>query len=107
FTIIRACPDMLICAGIDQLRADPHLSASALHAAFQDVRHSKLLSYLTQVSWIANLVDHYRRATDHFQVGNLSEISQNLVLHAIGKKSVFFFVTQILEWQHRDALFGN
>ena len=39
------------------------------------MRDSKLLSYLTQISPIANLVDHYRRATDHFQVRDLGEIS--------------------------------
>src|SRR5438874_331157 len=98
---------MLVGAGINQLRAHPHLSAGALHAAFQHVRHSKLLSYVTQVSWMANLVDHHRRATDHFQVGNLSKISQNLSLHTIGEERGSFSRTQICKSEDSDALFGN
>src|SRR4029077_7912302 len=98
---------MLICEGIDQLRADPHFPTSALHAAFQHVGHSKLLCYLTQISPIANLVNHYRSATEYFQVRDLGEISYNLILDTISEEGVLLFRTHVFKWQDSDALFGN
>ena len=98
---------MFVSPRVDQLRVHTHFAARTLDASFQHVSNAKLLGDLAQVPWTAGFVDHHRRVTNHFQIGYLGEISQNLVLDPIRKIGVLFFVTQILERQHRDALVRN
>src|SRR5262249_32756008 len=50
---------------------------------------------------------HYRRPTDDPQITDPGQGGENIVLNAVRKKRVLFFVTEIRKWQHRDALFGN
>ena len=92
---------------IDQLCVYPHAIAHPLHAPFDQMRNRQLLTDFAQVALRSSLVLHHRSATDYFQVRNFREISQNLVLHAIGKEGVFFIAAQVFKRQHRDAFFRN
>ena len=79
---------MRIIAGIDQLRVYPHAIAHSLHAALHQVRDPELLRDFAQIARDSALVLHHGCAADHFQVGDLGEVSQNFVLHAIGEEGV-------------------
>ena len=79
---------MPVSARIDQLRVDPHAIARALHAAFYDVRNAKFVCNLEEIPFGLTFVLHYAPATDDFQVGDLRQISENFVLHAISKEGV-------------------
>jgi hypothetical protein len=94
-----------VVAGVDQLRDHAHPVGRALDAAFHDMRDSELLSDLAQVALRSRLVLHYRRATDHPQVGDLRQIAQNLILHTIGEKLVVGIAAEVFKRQHGDALF--
>ena len=78
-----------------------------LHAAFEQVRHAKLLSDFAQVALRARLVLHHEVRLITFRSAISGEISQNLVLHAISEVGVLFFVAQIFERQNGDAFFRN
>ena len=79
---------MRISARIYQLRIHPHAIAGSLNTSFQHMRHSKLLSDLTQVARNPALVLCHRSPADHFQVGYPRQRSENFVLHTIGEKGV-------------------
>ena len=96
---------MCVIARIDQLRVHAHTIAHALHTAFHQMRDPELLRDLAQVARDSSLVLHHRSAADHFQVGDLGEVSQNFVLHAVGKKGVRLFFAEIFERQNGDAFF--
>src|SRR5205823_6782877 len=81
---------MFVSPSVDQLRVHTHFAARTLDASFQDVSNAKLLRDLAQIPWIAGFVDHHRRVTNHFQIGYLGEISQNLVLDTISEERIFF-----------------
>ena len=100
--IVGLRPEMRVLARIDQLRADPHFVGRALHAAFDDMRDAELLADLAQIARRAGLVLHHARAADHFQIGDLREVGQNLVLHPIGEKDVLFVAAQVFEGKHSD-----
>src|SRR5206468_3979502 len=60
---------------------------------------------LTDHAYVAQhpaFVWHHTRPADHFQIGHFREVTQDLVLHAIGEISVLFVVTEILERQDGD-----
>ena len=40
---------------------------------------------------------------DHFQVGDLRQLGQNVVLYTIGKRRVLFLFAQIFKWQNSDS----
>ena len=95
--IVSLRPEMRIVARVDQLCVHPHAIGYALHAAFHQMRDPELLRDLAQVALRASFVLHHRSAANHFQVGDLGKISQNFVLHAVGKKGVRLFFAQIFE----------
>src|SRR5438128_2100067 len=68
---------------------------------------AKLLADFAQIALSAGLVLHHGGATDHLEVGDLGEVGQDLVLHAIGEESVLFILAQISERQNGDALVGD
>jgi hypothetical protein len=43
---------------------------------------------------------HDAGAADHFEIGHFCQLGQNVVLHAIGKECVLFFVAKIFKRQH-------
>src|SRR5437016_3737383 len=89
---------------IHQLRVDTHPIASSLNASFHHMRHTELLTDHAYVARHPAFVWHHTRATDHFQIGYFREVSQDLILHAIGEKGVLLFLAQIAERQHCNAL---
>src|SRR5439155_19943563 len=70
--------------------------------AFHHVADTQLLCDLFEIARDAALILHDRSATDYFQVLDLGEIRQQLILDAVGKKSVLLFIAQIFQRQHRD-----
>ena len=96
---------MDVLSRVDQLRSDAHAISGALHASLHDVSHAELTGDLAQIAFRPGLVLHYRRAADHFQIRNPSEICQNFVLHAVGEKGIGRFLAQILKRKHGDRFF--
>ena len=88
---------------INQLRVDAHAIASALNTSFQHICDAKLLPDLAHVVRHPAFVWHYTGAADHFQIGNFREVTENLVLHAIGEKGILLFFAQIAKRQHCNA----
>ena len=66
-------------------------------AAFDYVAHTELLRDFLEVAPRAALILHHRCAADHFQVLDLGKVREQLVLHTVGEKRVFFVVAQILQ----------
>src|SRR5438067_12937805 len=93
---------MPVGARIDQLRVDAHTIAGLLNTSFHHMRHTELLTDHAYVAQHPAFVWHHTRPADHFQIGHFREVTQDLVLHAIGEKSVLFVVTEILERQDGD-----
>ena len=50
---------------------------------------------------------HHAYSADYLQIGNLRQVRQDFVLHAVSEIGVRFFFTKIFKRQHSDALFGN
>ena len=71
------------------------------------MRHAELLADLAQIARGAGLVLHDARAADHFQIRDLREVGQDLVLHAVGEEDVLFVAAQIFKRKHRDAFLGH
>src|ERR1700736_1431968 len=82
--IVGLSPLVLVASGIHQLGIDTHTVGGALDATLEKMRYAKLLSNLTQVSREIAPVLHHARSTDHFQVRNFGEVSEDFVLHAVG-----------------------
>jgi hypothetical protein len=102
--IVGLCPQMRVGPRVEQLRIYPHFIGRALHAPFDDMCHAELLSDLAQIARRAAFVLHDARAADHFQVGNLGQMGQDLVLDALGEEGVRFFFAQIFKRKNGDAL---
>src|SRR4051794_9270852 len=71
------------------------------------MRHAKLLADFAQIALSPGLVLHHGRATDHLEVGDLGEVGQDLVLHAVGEEGVLFVLAQVSERKNGDALVGD
>ena len=63
------------------------------------MRNPELLADLAQIARRVALVLHDARAADHFQISDLREVGQDLVLHALGEEAVRFFFAQIFKRQ--------
>ena len=70
-------------------------------ASLQNVRHAKLITDLAHISFAA--IFHDAGPADDFQVGDLRQLGQNVVLHAIDERRVFFLVAQIFKRQNGDS----
>ena len=92
---------------LDQLRVHPHFPARPLHAAFEEVRDAQLLADLAQVATGRLAILHHARAANDLQVGDLSQIGQDFILHAIGEKSVLLVAAQVFEGQDSDGFFRD
>src|SRR4030095_6774087 len=71
------------------------------------MRHAQGLSDLAHVSGEVGPVLGHARSTDYFQVGDLDQVSEDFVLHAIGEERVFLVGTQVFEWQDCDTFVGD
>src|SRR4029453_2811614 len=70
------------------------------YASFQYVGDTQRITDLPQVLFTAIL--HHAGAADHFEVGHLCQLGQNVILHAISKKRMLFVVAKVFKWEHRD-----
>ena len=106
FAIEGIRPDVRIRARIDQLDVDAHAISRAPHRAFQNVSHSEGQADLAQVAR-ARFVLANRSPADDFQVGDLGQVREDIILDAIREILILLIVAQIFEWQHRDAFFRD
>ena len=61
---------MSIRARVNQLSADFHAIADALHGAFENVCDPELLGDLAEITGNAAPVLHHRRPADHFEIAD-------------------------------------
>src|SRR6476659_10626038 len=95
---------MRIVGSLDQLHIYPDVIRVLLHASFQDVGNSELSRDLRQIFGCA-LIMLCRSARDNFQVGNLGQAGEDLVLNAVGKVSVVRVSASIFKRKHGNAFF--
>src|SRR5437667_9672988 len=81
--VVMLGPKMNILARIEQLRADAHTIAGALHTTFEDVRNAKFPCDLAEIASNASLVLHHAYSADHLQIRYLRQVRQDFVLYAI------------------------
>src|SRR6267143_2413415 len=98
---------MRVCPGVNQLRGYAHTVPGALHAAFEHMRNAEFLGDLAQVATYGILVLHHACTTNYFQVGDLGEIGENFILHAVCEVSVLFLIAKILKGKNGDTFCGN
>ena len=98
---------MRIGASIDQLSTDANSAAGALDRAFKNVSDTECFADFAEVTLDNVFVLHYRRAADHFEVGDLCEIGQDFVLNPIGKVGILFVVAEIFKRKNSDAFVRN
>ena len=65
------------------------------------MRDSQLVPDLAHISFAA--VVHHAGPADDFEIGDLRQLGQNVVLHTIGKDRVFFLVAQIFKRKNGDS----
>src|SRR5262245_14691232 len=95
---------MFVVVRVDQLHAHSHTIANATNTAFQKRAHSERFADFAGVAYTVAAIGHDRHARDDFQIADLREIRQDVVLYAIGEISVFLFIAQILKRQNGDGL---
>ena len=99
--VVLLGPDVGIGARVDQLRIQTKMRSGSADAALQNVRHAKRISDLAKISFAA--IFHHAGAADDFQIADLRQLGQNVVLHTIGEDGVFFLVVQIFKRQNGDS----
>ena len=94
-------PDVGVRARVDQLRVQVNPITAPACASLQHVRHAKRIADLAHISFAA--IFHHAVPADDFEIADLRQLGQNVVLHAIGKRRVFFLVAQIFKRQNGDS----
>ena len=100
--IVLLGPDVRVSARVDQLRVETKMRAGSADAAFQNMRYAQIISDLTEISFAT--VIHHTGPADDFQIGDLRQLGQNVVLHTIDKRRVFFLLAQIFKRQNGDSM---
>ena len=98
--VILFDPHMGISPRIDQLRIQMKMCAGPADAALQNVRYPQLVTDLAHISFAAVL--HDTRPADDFQVSDLRQLGQNVVLHAVGKSRVLFLLAEVFKRKDGD-----
>ena len=88
--IVLLGPDVRVRARVDQLRVETEMRARSANAALQHMRYAQIISDLTQISFAT--IIHHTGPADDFQIGDLRQLGQNVVLHTIGEGSGVFFL---------------
>ncbi len=88
-------------ARVDQLRIQVNPITAPARASLQHVRHAKCIPNLAHIAFAAVL--HHAGSADDFEIGDLRQLGQNVVLHTIGEDGVFFLVVQIFKRQNGDS----
>ncbi len=78
----------------------------APHRSFQNVRHAQRLTDFAQIARARFVLPH-RSAADDFQVGDLGQVREDIILDAVREILVLLIVAQIFERQDRDAFFRD
>ena len=94
--IERIVPNVKIGARVDELGVDPHPVRVSPHGSFENVSDAERLADFTDVARAGPILAH-RSAADHFQVRDLGQIGQNVVLDTVGKIGVLLIVAQVFE----------
>ena len=81
--------------------------SGAPHTAFHYVAYSQLLRNLSEITRDPTLILHHRSAANHFQIFELGQIGEQFFLNAIGKVSVLFFFTQIVQRKNGNTFVGS
>ncbi len=100
--VIVVCPEVLVGLRIDELSGDADAAGRASHATLDDVGDPQLSRDLPEVL-VGVLVLHDRGAGDDFQVGDLAQVSDDVLGHAVAEVLVVGIGTQVGERQHRDG----
>ena len=101
FAVVVFRPEMLVRFRIDQLHIDTHLLTRALYCALQDGRHTKLGADFAQVLGGVT-VFHHGGARDHFELANLGQLCQQVIVHAVGEEPVILNAAARCKGQNRD-----
>ena len=88
--IILLRPDVCVRARINQLRIQVNPITAPARASLQHVRHAKRIADLAHISFAT--IFHHAGPTDHLEIGDLRQLGQNVVLHAIREDGVFFLI---------------
>ena len=99
--VVLLDPDVGISARVDQLRIQMKMRSGSADAALQNVRHAKRIADLAHISFAA--IFHHAAPADDFEIADLRQLAQNVVLHTIGEDGVFFLVAQIFKRQNGDS----
>ena len=94
---------MLVVCGVDQLNVHSHPIANPAHAAFQNGSDAECFPYFANIGCLPSIW-HDRGARNHFQVANFGQIRQHVILNAVRKIGILFFVAQIFKRQYRNRL---
>src|SRR6059058_5664029 len=76
--VVFLSPDVSVGACVDQLRVETKMRAGSADAAFENMRYSQIISNLTEISFPTVL--HYASPADDFEVTDLRQPRQNVVL---------------------------
>src|SRR3954447_5052110 len=88
---------------IDELDIDPDAFAFPANTTFEDGRHVEGFPDLPDIMSLSPIRQH-RGSRDHLQGAYLRQVRQDVVLDAVGKKSVFRVAAEICEGQNGDGL---
>src|SRR5205085_8839346 len=105
--IVSLCPEMGVVPRINQLRIYAHTIVCSLHATLEQMYHAELSSNFAEIAPHLALVLHHAGTADDLEVGDLSQIRQDFVLHSVGEKGVVWIAAQIVERQDSDAFLRN
>ena len=99
--IILLGPDMRVGPRVDQLgvQMNPGPVLRTLPSSTSETRSASPIS--TNIPRAA--IFHHARAADHLEIGNFRQLGQNIVLDAIGKKSVLFVRRSDFQREHGDS----
>src|SRR5207245_2188253 len=100
-TVVFLRPDVRVGPRIDQLRIQMDSASVAADASLEHMGNTKGFTNLSNVAFAA--VRHHARSANDLEFGDLRQLGQNVVLHAISEKSVVHLTAQILKWEHGDA----
>ena len=83
-----------------------HVAAATKATSRSNLGRSKVNEPASSAYIIEEINDH-GSAADDFQVRDLCQVGQILVLHAVSEIAVLLIATQIFKRQYRDAFFGS
>src|SRR5438034_4764689 len=99
--VVFLSPDVSVGARVNQLRVHMKNRAGSADTAFQNMRYSQIISNLTEISLAA--IFHHAGPADDFEVADLRQLGQNVVLHTVSKGAIFLLLAEIFIRQNSDS----